>query len=45
LIAARSFVDGAQPYQVMGFVYPPRAFLLFAPFGIVGFGTSHLFTY
>jgi arabinofuranan 3-O-arabinosyltransferase len=39
--AARAFLDGAQPYQVMGFVYPPSALLLFAPFGVVGFSTSH----
>jgi arabinofuranan 3-O-arabinosyltransferase len=40
--AARAFVDGAEPYQVMGFVYPPSALLLVAPLGVVGFGISHL---
>jgi arabinofuranan 3-O-arabinosyltransferase len=40
--AARAFLDRAEPYQVMGFVYPPSALLLFAPFGLLGFGLSHL---
>ena len=40
--ATRAFLDGDAPYQVMGFVYPPSALLLFAPIGHLGFDISHL---
>jgi arabinofuranan 3-O-arabinosyltransferase len=40
--AARAFVNGSEPYRVDGFVYPPSAVLLFAPFGRLTFGHAHL---